>query len=294
MSFSPADVPEVAAGYYWDPASATGLGGSGFKIPEGNGHTSFDLVQATTTKQPTALAENDNAQFRMRRASDTNPSVLANSGNVQAGWTGPTYVAGWFRLPDVAGDITGAGNLFLHTPSTAGQRRFTWQLISTAPRGVRVSTSTNGTATATSDYPNVLAGSAWTWLEAMFDSGLTLGGSTVADYIKLFADFVPQLRTSSSGTNTTTLFNGNAPLAMASRAASALANVDTTDFGPVYYANGIPTIADRTLLRNYHNPGGATQPNARGTIVSARGSVSVSDPHALFNAGRARGAATED
>lgn len=253
-SFSPASVAEIAAGYFWDPASATGFGGVSFKIPEGNGHSTFDLVQATVAKQPTALVENSGAQFRMRKSVDANPSVLGSAGAVQAGWTGPTYVAGWFRLPDASGDITGSGNLFLHTPTTAGQRRFTAQLFASTPDNIVIGTSTDGTATATSTYPNVLVGGAWVWVEAMFDSGLTLGGSTVADYIKFFADFTAQTRASNTGTNTTTIFNGNAAISMASRAGSGLANLDTIDFGPVYYGNGIPSLANRKLLRNRHRP----------------------------------------
>src|SRR6185369_14305374 len=93
--FSPADVPQVAAGYFWDATAASGLGTTGFKVPEGNRHTSFDLVQTTVASQPTALTENGGLQFRMRKSTDPNPSFLATAGSVQEGWTGSTYVGFW-------------------------------------------------------------------------------------------------------------------------------------------------------------------------------------------------------
>jgi len=244
VAWSPAQIPEVAAGYWWDAADASGLGTAAFKVPEGGGHTTFDLVQATTASQPTALSENGRAQFRMRKAGDANPSILSTSGAVQAGWTGNTYIGGWFRLPDASGDISGAGNLFVHTPATAGQRRITLQnLVSSGDKQAAL-TSNDGTTQAQNQWLNALAGGDWVWLEL-----LTIPGTSV----ELYADLTLVAHTLTAAP-ASPLFDGNALISVGSRAGAGLANVDTTDWAFIAYCNGIPRDAHREYLRAYKAP----------------------------------------
>lgn len=245
-SWVPCLIPEIAAGYWWAAFLTTGFGATGFRVLEGNGHASFDFRQATILTQPTALAENGGVQFRMRKVADPNPSILSTAAAVQAGWTGSTYVAGWFRLPDASGDITGAGNLFVHTPATAGQRRFTLtNLINTTDRQ-GISTSNDGTTQAASQYTSILAGGAWKWVEALIVPGTSMS---------LLANFVAATAAVSANP-ASPLFDGNALISIASRAGASLANVDTTDWCFAAYGNGIPSLADRVRLANFTNPTG--------------------------------------
>lgn len=248
--FDPTTVPEIAAGYWWDPANASGLGGAGFKIPEGNGHTSFDLVQATTTKQPTALSENGATLYRMRKSVDANPSIVGTAGSVAAGWTGATYLGGWFRLPDASGIITGSGTLFIHS-GTAGNRRLILSNVQTV--GQRIACSGDGTAIPNDDFATVFAGG-WVWVESLFVPSET----TATHRAQLWYDFNERALGGSpsdftTGTMPTSLSDATASIFIASRSA-ANANVDTTDFGAIYYGNGIPSLANRKRLRNRNRP----------------------------------------
>lgn len=251
--FDPRMVAEVSAGYYWLAASATGLGGTSFKVPEGNGHTSFDLIQATVANQPTALTENGGAQFRMRNSGNANPSTIGTAGAVTAGWTGATYVAGWFRLPDASGDITSFVTLFGHSAGS-GSRRIQLQGLAGTPDRWTFQTSTsNSLAQARFDNSAFLAGGNWIWGEGIFDPALTLGGSVAADRNKLFANLAAISQSAITGTPGTTLDNSSVIINVAS-AGVGFANSDTTDWATVYYANGIPSLFNRDRLRRHLAP----------------------------------------
>lgn len=245
--FDPTTVAEIAAGYFWDPASASGLGGAGFKIPEGNGHTSFDLVQATVASQPTALSENGAVQYRMRSAFDANPSVLATAATVQAGWTGATYLAGWFRLPNNGGVSVGNNTLMSHQPSAAGQRRI---VLSTQTSGNAMlgTTSTDGTASVNQTFAPVFTTANWIYVEQLFDPSLT-GNARLA----LLADF-SAIAVTVGGAIPASLFDGNTKIGVACRVATASGNPDFVDWASFYYGNGIPSLANRKRLRNRHRP----------------------------------------
>lgn len=253
--FHPKMVPEVAKGYYWDCSDATGLGTTAFKIPEGNGVSSFNLIQATVASQPDKLSENGFAQFRMRNVANANPSRLNPAAAVRAGWTGPTYVAGWFRIPDASGDITGLGSsLFIHSTAAGNQLRI--------PRiGMNAGTpdifTSNGNSLGTPGSLAAVANSPfdgeWKWVETAYDFNLVLGGSSPADIIKQFSNFSELARTSSPATPLTALFDATAVLSLCCFASQA--NGDTTDFGGIIiYANGIPNIKNRKRLANLKNP----------------------------------------
>jgi len=257
---SPADVPEIAAGYWWHPSMAVGLGGASFAVPEGNGHATFALIQANPLSQPTVLTENGQTQFRMRRSDDANQSSLATAGAVAAGWTGATYLAMWARLPDAAGIVTANGfgdQLFRH--GATNQQRLTLFPADGTPDMLDLQlfpvAAGTGNGTKKWDNANVFAGAGWTWVEAVFDPSLALGGSTDADKFKLFTGLTLRTIAASAGSaiTGTTIANSTAAITMACIAAG-FANGDTTDWAACYYGNGIPSLGNRVALSRWRAP----------------------------------------
>lgn len=244
--FNPINVPEVARGYWWDPALTTNSGSTSFKIPEANGHSSFDFVQSTPATQPDTITVNNVSVLRYRPAADANPSKTATVSNVLAGWSGATYVAGWFRFPDVVSSFVGTNVLFNHS-SVATLRRFTFTTLTTT---IAAALSADGTTTTTRTWSNtIFHGGEFKWLEFIFDPSLT-----AIERLRLEINFVLQER-QNSNTQSASLFDATASqMAWASRVAVATANTDKTDVGPLYYCNGIPKLSDRYNLANYHSP----------------------------------------
>lgn len=247
--FHPRMVPEVRNGYFWLVKDATGIGTTSFRVPEGNKHPTFDLVQTTVANQPTVLTENGGIQFRMLQVGQPSPSIISTSGAVQAGWTGSTYIAGWFRLPNASGSVTGAGNLFAHTAATDGQRRVNFSNLISSGGKQGVTASKDGTAAGSSNnqWVNIFSdgvGGSWFWTEVIIIS---------ATSVELYSNKVITAH-SLTATPDAVLFDGNALLAIGCRAAAGLANVDCTDWCNVYYCNGIPNLKNRIRLANYLNP----------------------------------------
>lgn len=246
--FHPSFVPEIAAGYWWDTSAAVGFGTAGFKVPEGGGHTSFDLIQATVANQPTLLTEQGGQQFRMRKTGDaTGASKLGTSTFVQRGWTGPTYIGGWFRLPDNSGSLAAAGSFFfVHSIFTGNQ--FAVQLSGLLTGGnqrVRVVTSTNGSAAQNAQWANPFTGN-FIWIEALI---------TAAATIELDVNFAPQTRLDANGLFP--LFDPTAArVSIGSNVDGNVANADTTDWCFATYGNGIPSLANRVKTANFRNPTG--------------------------------------
>ncbi len=251
-AWNPANVPEVAAGYFWLAASATGFGTAGFKVPEGGGHTTFDLVQATTANQPTALTELGGTQLRMRKTGDAvGASFMATAAAVTAGWTGATYVGMWVRLPDAAGVVAGFDGLFQHSGSSPNKRLQVY-LFHTANDDVGVDFSSTGSNSLLTTYVNPFAGAQWVWVEIVFDPLFVLGGSAAGDRIKLFTDFTLKSRVSSAA-GPTSIANASAKLSIGSFN-SASANGDRIDWATCYYCNGIPSLPNREALYRHLAP----------------------------------------
>lgn len=247
-NFSPTNVPEVAAGYWWSATGSTGFGTTNFRVIEQNGHSSFDLIQSTVASQPTLLFENGGVQFRMRKAGDSNPSFIATSSSVVAGWTGSTYFAGWFRLPNASGVITGNGQLFSHGIATGSQLRISITL--TVASGITGILSADGAATNNNAYVNPFNGS-WQWVELFCPDSTGVSSATC---MRLFINFVEIVRSGGGGTITTSIANSSSKLGIGCRVNNILANVDTTDWTTAYYTNGIPSLENRKRLANYFNP----------------------------------------
>lgn len=246
--FTPALVPEVAAGYWWDAANTSGLGTSAFRVIEGNGHSGSDLLQATVLNQPTVLTENGGTQFRLRKAADAHPSTLISAA-FAAGWTGATYSGSWLRLPDNAGVPTGTNNLLLHGGTLA---RF-GSLVSAAS-GLRTNISTDGTTIVNTRAASPFAGAGWHWIESVFDPLLVLGGSTSADFVKHFSDLV-LLTPTVTASNPSTLANPT-EAARLNASTGGGANADNVDWVFSTESNGIPSLSDRVRIANFRNPTG--------------------------------------
>lgn len=246
--FTPRDVPEIAAGYWWDAANSTGIGTAAFVWPEGNGHSGANGVQAATGLQPTAITANGQTLFRFP---NTATAFISPSGLVTAGWSGATGVCGWYRLPDASGDITGSSTLFGHSKSSGNQRRILVGLNATADR-LQIQTSTDGGLTLLlTEFANPFVGSALHYIEAYFDPLFVLGGSLATERVKLFVDLVQQsaVTTVSAGTS---LFDGLAGLTLGLTSSGK----DRLDVSGIAYTNGIPSLANRVRAANFRNPSG--------------------------------------
>lgn len=243
------DITVLTNGYWWHARNATGLGTAQFKVPESNLHTTFDLIQATTASQPTALAENNSVQFRMRKAADSNPSTILTAGAVAAGWTGSTCVAGWFRLPDASGVLSGNGNVFQHGIAAGAQLRLNHTL--TVASGLTLILSTDGTATSNSTYTNPLLGADWQFLVMVTPDAAGLTDATKA---LLYSNLALKTRTGGAGTIPTSIANSSAKISVACRGNNSLANVDTIDWASVFYCNGIPSTGDLRRMAGYYTP----------------------------------------
>ncbi|HEY6020651.1 MAG TPA: hypothetical protein VIY48_12395, partial [Candidatus Paceibacterota bacterium] len=109
------------------------------------------------------------------------------------------------------------------------------------------------TAVTTTRWVQTLAGSAWVWLEYVFDPLFVLGGSLNTDRLKLFAGLSAVATGSSVGGHNTTIFDAATPVVIASLNSTS-ANADTTDWATAYYGNGIPSLKNRKRLANYLAP----------------------------------------
>lgn len=253
--FDPREVPEVAAGYWWDASLASGFGTANFRVPEGGGHSTFDQLQSDTAKQATLITGNGSSQLQLLGDinADSSPDIrMITAGNVAAGWgAGNTYLAMWLRYPGrgVANDLV-AGNTFLfrHETLAAGKRRI--NLVHNGTNDTySLTVSPDGTATqantwdASVDYPDPSSPNLWMWKEWILTAGV---GATMS------GDFV--LRSTASAAITSgALFDCTEPLALFSSTSGAI-NQNTQQCGPLYYANGIPSLANRVRLANYKNP----------------------------------------
>ncbi len=256
QAFDARTIPEIASGYFWRASLTSGFGTSAFRVIEGNGHSTFDLIQATVASQPTVLTENGGTQFRMTKAAAGTQSILGTAGSVQAGWTGPTYVGLWYRLPDNAGISSGGTGTLAHTLSGTNNRRFSVTYSTGATPGrLQVTPSSTGllqsgnlTRSLSTQNGN------WHYIEMIFDFALALGGSAPNDVVKHYSDLVRQALTTNPSTTPTALFDANCNIYIGQE--QALNSADNFDWSACYYGNGIPSLANRKRLANLDNPTG--------------------------------------
>lgn len=245
--FHPRMVPEVRNGYYWLAKDATGFGTTSFRVPEGNKHPTFDLVQSTVASQPTVLTENGGVQFRMRKAADANPTKIKSSASM-AGWSGATYIGMWARLPV---DLTGINNLFVQG-AIAGSRIGVLTVNGT-PDLLRINIISPAQSFTNSTFATPFADLGWHYVECVYDPRLFLGGNNNTDYAKAFSDLV-QISPIAKGSHPGSLADVVAEVRMAQTATDSATDADNYDWCTCYYANGIPSLKNRKRLANYLAP----------------------------------------
>lgn len=101
-SLSPRSVPEVAAGYFWEPAAANGSGTASFLMPEGNGKSTYDMVTpaAGTAAPSTSFINGQPVIFYANGSPD---KLCRTSAVAQRGFTGATMIWGWVNMASAAG-----------------------------------------------------------------------------------------------------------------------------------------------------------------------------------------------
>jgi hypothetical protein len=139
---------------------------------------------------------------------------------------------------------------------SAAARRIRIQALNETPDHFLTSASTDGiTFTGINRFNNFLAGSNWVWVEFVFDPLNTLGGVATTDRLKIFADLVQVAIAAAGSAVGLTIADSSAAIAIGNQGTGA-PNTDTTDWAAVYYANGIPSLANRKRLANLDNPTG--------------------------------------
>lgn len=242
--FSPLSVPEVAAGFFWDAETGVaGPGGTDFRWAERSGKTQADLVQVLPARQPYAVYTNGHTQQRFERTTAFGGAgtKAASSGNVTCGWTGATYVCGWWRVNNPMPVGQSLNPFFSHTNETNPSKRLLCTILSDTT--TRIIVSADGSTTQTVDFANA-ATDVFVFSEFVFNPAAASGAR--GEY---WINRVQQSITA-GGITTTTLADVAAKLGVACRSA-ATENSEDTDCGWCVYANGIPSDPDRDLLYNF-------------------------------------------
>ncbi len=245
-AFSPLLIPEVAAGFFWDAElGVTDLGAPTFKWAEQNGRTAADQLQATAANQPALITNGGHNQFRYAVGAQT-----LTAGSVQAGWTGDTYIAGWFRFPDAPATGTFT-QLLAHQTAATARRRLNLQFSSVVTdNNLQVTASYDGTNSTTIGviHPDPTN---WHFIECF----LRPGNADVSIRRLIWIDGVlPTINNSTSATPFTTLNDPTEPLGLCSRAIPSTPNGQGVDCAWCVYTNGIPSDTNRARLYSYKRP----------------------------------------
>lgn len=245
-AFSPFDVPEVAAGRWWDSALFTNLGAATFRWTEQNDVTTeFDGLQAVVGRQPSQITTRGYDQWRFNAAASS-VTTVGTAGPM--GWTGATMVAGWVRFPS---GVTGTNNTLRHNPSSGNRRlQLITQIGIASSIDFRFGVSTDGVAIPEFRWPT--AGfdlRQFHYLEASFLPAVT----NPLQRLELTIDrqlVSPSVRAAIGAS----LFDPVSAAITFAGINTGTGNVDVTDLGNWYYCNGIPSEMDRNLLWLYEAP----------------------------------------
>lgn len=225
--FSPAHVPQVAAGFFWDPTRATGSGAS-IVVPEGNGKATYNMVTPAANTAPTAGLIN--GQVVAQYANGVPDQLMRTSAAVTRGWTGATYFAVWLQASAAIGSVFGhwrTANNLLCQINGADCRMFVGaaeQRFSVAPLG------------ATPFF-----------LEAVYDPALAATARAA-----MFINRIALTQTTSVAIGAT--IPDTSEVLTAGGVAGDASNFNySADFrtGVVYLANGLLSAADRDRLYNF-------------------------------------------
>lgn len=238
--FSPLLVPEVAAGYFWDAeVGVTALGATNFRWTERGGKTAADQVQTTLSRQPTLITANGHAQLRWDKAISIGGSgtKAASASAITAGWTGATYVCGWWRANGTLDVLTNA--LFQH--GATGAQRFL--AVNASATAIQLLLSGNGSTNETVSFA-IPSQDTFHFIELIFNPSAASGARG-----EMWVDRVRQSPTA-GGITITSLADSSAKICVTDRTA-ANEHGYVTDCGWCAYANGIPSDFNRDQLYNY-------------------------------------------
>jgi hypothetical protein len=122
--FDPRQVAEVAAGYFWDPAFATGSGTAAFLLPEGNLQTTHDVITPSAGTAPAVGSLNGQAivTYTDQAVADD----MARTAAAERGITGAMGFGGWINQAAAVGTVFTHGRaatLDIYIQCTAGSVR---------------------------------------------------------------------------------------------------------------------------------------------------------------------------
>jgi hypothetical protein len=226
-------VPAVAAGYFWDPAAASGSGAAGFLLPEGNGKTAYNMIAASAAVAPSLATINGQAVvFLANGAPDKSARV---AGNVTRGFTGATMIWGWISAPG-----PNVGIVVHH-----GRAVSLWmlQLNTSDVRGYVF----DGTSGVESRFTNPTYASAPYFYELVFDPA-----QSATNRISLFVDRV-QLTPAVAGSPGTALADTADVMGLCAQAGdSSNFNLNgDVNVGLSGITNGLPSSTERDQLFAY-------------------------------------------
>ena len=232
-SFSPGRIPEVALGYFWDPASGQGSAAAGFLLPEGNGKTAYNMITPSAGVAPTLTTVNGQAAVLCANANpDKNARV---SGTVTRGFTGAAMIWGWISAPG-----PNVGVIVHHARAT---NNFQIQLNTS---DVRVYVH-DGVGSIEARFPNPTYASAPYYYEAVFDPS-----QSATNRMQLFVDRV-QITPNVAGSPGTSMQDPADVMGLCSQtndSSNFNLNGDATT-GVFGITNGIPSDENRDRLFNY-------------------------------------------
>jgi hypothetical protein len=233
--FDPRQVAEVAAGYFWDPAFATGSGTAAFLLPEGNLQTTHDVITPSAGTAPAVGSLNGQAIVTY-----TNQAVaddMARTAAAERGITGALGFGGWFN------QAAAAGTLFVH-----GRGANMDLYLQFAAGSVRVGLH-DGTSSKESQFPIPSGGYAAGpfFVFATFDPA-----QAAAARLGLSYDTVAQVP-NVAGTPGTTARDSSDVIAFGGSASDASTSNITGDWshGMLYLTNGVPSAASLARMFNY-------------------------------------------
>lgn len=234
-AFSPLHVPEVVAGYFWDPAAGSGSGAAGFLIPEGNGKTAYNLITPGAGVAPALTSVNGQAAVFF--ANGTPDKCIRATGNVQRGFTGACMIWGWISAPGA-----NVGPIFSHSRASGNLS------VNLTTADVRISMH-DGVGVVESRFPLPPGGYA---TGPFYYEGLFIPSAAVTSRLQLTIDRVAQVPTlaGSPGTSMQDTADVMGFSAAVGDSSNFNMNGDAT-VGVMGLTNGIPSDADRDRLFNY-------------------------------------------
>lgn len=118
-AFNPGQVPEIAAGYWWDPAVTTGSGAT-LTMVEMGGKTSYNQVTPAAGEAPSTATIN--GQTVMAYTNGSPDRIFRTSATQTRGFSGGFVLWGWISCSSAPGSIWGhwrtANNILLQLTAT--------------------------------------------------------------------------------------------------------------------------------------------------------------------------------